>query len=133
MGWIADLLKEIPSAARYKVELEEMEKQNATLKAENASLKSELEPLRNELAALKTSAGGLAQDAEKILAFIARNEDATAQQVARALGMSKGAADMHLEDLTTSNHIDASFVIGQEPEYYLAQTGRRYLHSKGLL
>ena len=26
MGWIADLLKEIPSAARYKSELEAIEK-----------------------------------------------------------------------------------------------------------
>ena len=31
MGWIADLLKEIPSAARYKAELETMEKENGLL------------------------------------------------------------------------------------------------------
>jgi predicted ArsR family transcriptional regulator len=96
------------------------------LKAENASLKSELK-------ALKGPGGGLPQDAEKILEFIARNENATAPQIARALGINKGVTDMHLDDLATANHVDASFVMGQEPEYYLAQSGRRYLHGKGLL
>lgn len=46
MGWVADLLKEIPSAARYKSELEAMEKENITLKAEIAVLKAENENLR---------------------------------------------------------------------------------------
>jgi predicted HTH transcriptional regulator len=133
MGWIADLLKEIPSAARYKAELEEMEKENASLKAENATLKSQVETLRNELATLKTPSGGLPLDAEKILGFIAKNENTTAPHVARALGLNKGVVDMHLEDLMNSNHIDASFVMGEEPEYYLAQSGRRYLHGKGQL
>jgi predicted HTH transcriptional regulator len=133
MGWIADLLKEIPSAARYKAELEEMERQNASLKAENAKLKSGLEASRNELTDLKTPAGALPQDAENILAFIAQNERATAAHIAHALKISKGATDMHLEDLMNANHIDASFAVGQETEYYLAQTGRRYLNAKGLL
>jgi|GEM_PF-1736512 len=53
MGWIADLLKGIPSAARYKAELEEMEKENTSRKAENLRLKADLEALRKELAALQ--------------------------------------------------------------------------------
>ena len=110
-----------------------MEKENTSLKAENATLKSQLETLGKELAALKTPAGGLPQDAEKILGFIARNENTTAPHIARALGLNKGVVDMHLEDLMTSNHIDASFVMDQEPEYYLAQSGRRYLHGKDQL
>ena len=43
MGWISDLLKEIPSAARYKSELEAMEKKNAELKSEVAMLREEIQ------------------------------------------------------------------------------------------
>ena len=42
MGWIADLLKEIPSAARYKVELEAMAKENSSLKSQVSNLRQEL-------------------------------------------------------------------------------------------
>ena len=133
MGWIADLLKEIPSAARYKAELEEMEKENATLKAEKKKLAAEIEASRKQLSELKGQAGGLPQDAENILAFIAENERVTAGHVAHALKLSQGVTDMHIEDLMNSNHIDGSFAFGEDPEYYLAQAGRRYLHAKGRL
>ncbi|OGP51311.1 MAG: hypothetical protein A2Y79_03810 [Deltaproteobacteria bacterium RBG_13_43_22] len=42
MGWIADLLKEIPSAARYKFELEQLENENLSLKTENGVLQAKL-------------------------------------------------------------------------------------------
>jgi predicted RNase H-like nuclease (RuvC/YqgF family) len=133
MGWIADLLKEIPSAARYKAELEAMEKENTSLKAENAQLKAQLDTARKELAAVNAPASGLAKDAESVLVFIARHENSTVTQIARALGLNKDSVEMHLEDLATSKHIDASYVAGEEPEQYLLQGGRRYLHDKGLL
>ncbi len=49
MGWIADLLKEIPSAARYKAELEAMEKENVLLNQKVSSLESENKNLRHEI------------------------------------------------------------------------------------
>ena len=49
MGWIADLLKEIPSAARYKAELEAMEKENVLLKQKVSSLESDNKKLRQEI------------------------------------------------------------------------------------
>lgn len=49
MGWIADLLKEIPSAARYKSELEAMERENAQLKQKVSVLESENKDLRQEI------------------------------------------------------------------------------------
>ena len=133
MGWIADLLKEIPSAARYKAELEEMEKENASLKAANSALKSERDALRKEVEKHKPGGGELSEEAEKVLVFVAGHEYATASQIAQSLSMTKGRVDLHLDDLTTSQHIEASYAVGQEPEYYLQQTGRRYLNAKGLL
>ena len=42
MGWIADLLKEIPSAARYKFELEQLASEHSVLKSENGVLQTKL-------------------------------------------------------------------------------------------
>lgn len=53
MGWLADLLKEIPSAARYKAELEELAAEHAALKKENAELKGALDKAAAELAAVR--------------------------------------------------------------------------------
>ncbi len=49
MGWIADLLSEIPSAARYKIELEQLESDHATLKVENAALKEKVKTCEENL------------------------------------------------------------------------------------
>lgn len=133
MGWIADLLLEIPTAARYKAQLEAMENENTSLRAENSRLSSELEALRDELAVRNAPADGVHQDAERILDFIGSHENTTAPQIANAVSMAKGVVDMHLVDLRTSKHIDAPLAMNQEPPYYLTQTGRRYLHAKGLL
>lgn len=133
MGWIADLLKEIPSAARYKAELEAMEKENNSQKAELARLNSKVEALKSELKSYKPAEDGLTPDVEKILIVIGRHEYISAAQVAQSLALSKGLVEMHLEDLMTAQHIDASYAMGQETEYYLKQPGRRYLHAKGLL
>ena len=51
MGWLADLLKEIPSAARYKSELEELASEHDALKSENGSLKTQNSDLRAQLEA----------------------------------------------------------------------------------
>ena len=55
MGWIADLLKEIPSAARYKAELEDMEAENRSLKSEIHELQEKYQKLLQELNDLRAS------------------------------------------------------------------------------
>ena len=42
MGWIADLLQEIPSAAHYRIKLEQLASEHDALQSENAVLKSKL-------------------------------------------------------------------------------------------
>lgn len=49
MGWIADLLSEIPSAPRYKIQLEQIEAENENLKAVNAALKERITTLGADL------------------------------------------------------------------------------------
>src|SRR5205823_4111138 len=49
MGWIADLLEQIPSAAAYKIQLEKLDSDYKILKAEHERLKSENAKLRAKL------------------------------------------------------------------------------------
>ena len=53
MGWLADLLKEIPSAARYKAELEQLASEHSALKAENKNLRAELQQRAAKIHALQ--------------------------------------------------------------------------------
>lgn len=42
MGWLTDLLKEIPSTALYKSKLEQLASEHAILKSENRDLQAKL-------------------------------------------------------------------------------------------
>ena len=140
MGWIADLLKEIPSAARYKAELEEMEKENAQLKSrvsilesDNANFRQEIQQRDNAIENEKSHLNRLPEEKEKLLVFIAQSSYVTSSQIARHCSISKPVVEMHIEDLQDSKYIDASYAIDQEHEYYLQQSGRKYLHKNGLI
>lgn len=53
MAWLADLLKEIPSAARYKSELEAMARENEQLKEENTLLNSQIKIHQSKIEELR--------------------------------------------------------------------------------
>lgn len=133
MGWIADLLKEVPTAAKFKADLEAMERENASLKAANAALRKELERLRAATPSASPVLTNLSSVAETVLSCIAKHNEISASQIAYNTGIGKNVVEMHLDDLMESKHINARYTMGREPEYYLEQIGRRYLHSKGLL
>ena len=75
MGWIADLLKEIPSAARYKSELEAMEKENASLKSEVTKLRQELQRRDDIVEKEKSHSDRLEEVKEKILVALTQHEE----------------------------------------------------------
>ena len=133
MGWIADLLKEVPTAAKYKADLETMERENAQLKAANAALRSEVERLRATGHSSSSVLNNLSQAAESVLVYVAEHEESSASQIAYATGLGKNEVEMHLEDLLDTKQVNARYTMGREPEYYLEQAGRRYLHARGKL
>ena len=133
MGWIADLLKEIPSAARYKSELEAMEKENAFLKSLVADLRQEIQRRDNEVQKEKSHSDHLEEVKEKILALLA-SQDAFENNVVQTLGISAQVAKFHLQDLSEMEFIYRSLsMTGQQFPWKLAQEGRRYLAKHGLL
>jgi predicted nuclease with TOPRIM domain len=135
MGWIADLLKEIPSAARYKAELEEMEGENTKLKQKVLSLQSENDNLRQEIQRRddiiqkKKSHSNLLDDIKvKILLLLAKQADKfTADQIARALSADVQIVTFHLQELTNQRMAQDMIAGGAPRRWYLAHEGRRYL------
>ena len=133
MGWIADLLAEIPSAARYKSQLEEMQAENVSLKERIDALQGDLARARAELQKHTERAAQLGDDSERILRLVASRQEITAAQAAQALSVSLAKAEMLLHDLEESGHLHASYSTIDDTEYSLQQKGRKYLAAKGLL
>lgn len=134
MGWLADLLKEIPSAARYKAELEQLASEHTALKQENATLKTALEKANAEIAASRPGVGAnLGPEKEKILRLLSERDRLPAQAIAAACGMGVELTNFHLEELFDSSHVTNVLVMGEGAYYSLDQNGRRYLVAKGLL
>lgn len=125
MGLIADLLKEIPAAAKYQSGLDAMEKENELLKAENAELKEELAHVVQQWATLDG-------DAVKSLVYLSQNEHGHAVEIAQAYQLNVQIVEMYLNTLVREDYIHAP-PNGAELRYGLAHKGRRYLRERGLL
>ena len=136
VGWLADLLKEIPSAARYAAECEKLESENDTLKAQNAILRSEVEAAKKKIGELEKQlhgrSGNLSEIEEKILQALAQgalHED----DLAKKLGIGREALRFHAEELQKSSLVDGQPFSGLPMLWRLEQEGRKYLMMRGLL
>ncbi|WP_421832542.1 hypothetical protein [Limnobacter sp.] len=133
MGWIADLLKEIPSAARYKSELEAMEKQNGLLKLENENLRNELERRDQEAKSQDSRNGRLEETREHLLQLLGTNSDITEEQIARAMEINVQVISFHLTELEKSRFVHGSYSAVYDTKWSIAHDGRGYLIRHGLL
>ena len=141
MGWIADLLKEIPSAARYKAELEEMEKENASLKAEKAILESQVADLRqvmqqrdDEIQREQSSTQRLEERKEEILILLGHVQEMIESRIGAKLDMGGQLAKFHLKDLEAAGLVTHVSITGRrDPPWLITQQGRAYLVSHNLL
>ena len=135
MGWIADLLKEIPSAARYKAELEDMEKENSILKSENGVLKSQIIELRQEIQRRddviqneKSHDALLDEVKVKILLFLAaQREPMVADRISQAIKVDIQIVLFHLKELTHEKMVNDLLNMISPTSWLLAHEGRRYL------
>jgi chromosome segregation ATPase len=145
MGWIADLLEQIPSAAAYKIQLEKLDSDYKILKAEHEHLKSENAHLRSKLDAAERKIkrlndetqekGKLAHSSDRseietrILRVVARYDgQLDADEIGVAVGINPQAAQFHLEEM--GKLVREEFTDGY---WSLTQEGRRYLMQRGLL
>jgi hypothetical protein len=134
MGWIADLLQEIPSAARYKAELESMEKENAKLKEQVALLTAANQRLEAQAAQNSAAGPQLDKECELALLYVSKHARASAKNVAHAVAIPQARTDMHLVDLQEKLYVTKNYAWDDGDYFYsLMQDGRRYLNKKGLL
>jgi hypothetical protein len=141
MGWVADLLKEIPSAAKYKAEMEAMEKENTALKAEKTASEAEIVVLRQELERKndivqeyfrQIQGARIDEVKEKILSAIAYDTRST-DGLLKAVGLaSREALSYHLRDPRMAGLVYASWgAVGSI--YSLTTEGQEYCVTNGLL
>ena len=141
MGWIADLLKEIPSAARYKAELEAMEKENASLKSQISDLRQEIQRRDDVIQKDKSHGQRLEEFRENVLLFVSENSNLQTAQIISSFRGSEQRALFHLQELAKSNFVMAAYVsgsdmMGTEPPIYtwsIGNPGLAYLNEHGLL
>jgi predicted transcriptional regulator len=125
MGFIADLVREIPALAKYQTELEAMERDNARLKTENAELKMELGQYIEKWETLDG-------DAVKTLQHLAQEEFESAGAIAQTHNMNFQITEMYLQFLVKHAYVHAPAASGKSG-YGLSHKGRRYLHERGFL
>ena len=140
MGWIADLLKEIPSAARYKAELEKLESSHESLQAQNRIQKSQLEAKDIEIRNLKeqlTERQTHRLDAmkERLLLFMSAHQYVLVAQVAQHWGIGISVAMHHLENLKADSFVQVGYNAMGEAHWRwsLSPDGRSYLVEHGLI
>ena len=133
MGWIADLLQEIPSAARYKSELEAMEKKVITLESENVNLMQEIQRRDNVIRKEISHSNRLEEIREKILKLLSEHDEANSNQISQALSANEQVVNFHLTELEELNLISPSYIMNSPVIWSIAHEGRKYLISHGLL
>ena len=143
MGWLVDLLKEVPLSAvlRERISLadKELDKEKAeaeALRKERDDLKREVEQLRSQIAS-DVDHGDLSQETCRVLVylFLADGDDCETGLMAHELQMKRSVTNYHLDLLQErglvhcigGNVIDGSVFWGLTPE------GRRYVVERGLL
>ena len=134
MGWIADLLKEIPSAARYKAELEAMEKKVISLEAENVNLRQEIQRRDNVIQKEKSHGQRLEEVREKLLIALSAGGKLQSDQLAQVVSISEQLATFHLNEMKEARLVSAAmFYTGRPTIWSIGQEGRSYLVAHGLL
>ena len=114
MGLIADLIKDVPGAAKYRAELEAMERENAALKAENARLSEELSAFVDRWETLDA-------EAVRTLEFLSRNDGGHAHEIASAYQLNIQVVDAYLKHLAERDYVVPPLNGG--PRYGLAHKG----------
>jgi predicted DNA-binding transcriptional regulator len=133
MGWITDLLKEVPLSAVLREKLETIEARVKTLEQENASLRSDNERMRKLQHA--ESASELSEAEINILKLLAQTTRfLDERQIGTALSISTTKCTYYLEKLRKAGYLRMPAVMTEgDCMYQLRQNGREYLIANNLI
>jgi chromosome segregation ATPase len=132
VGLIADILKEIPSAARYKAELKEMERENSELKSKIVVLEAQIVDLRQEIDRRdnviqdkESHANALDNGKELIFKSIVSGNNAE-EDIIKITGFSAQKLMFHVEDQRMSTLVNRKNIGGLVTVYGITPKGREY-------
>jgi predicted HTH transcriptional regulator len=133
MGWIIDLLKDVPLSAVIREKLLSAEQKIALLESENANLQSQVHELRQEIQRRddiiqkeKSHDALLEEIKDKILLFLHKHGDVSLDHLAQSLNIKNDVATMHLKELF-SKDMTTTVAVGRSVKWHLQPKGTRYL------
>ncbi len=133
MGFITDILKDIPVNAVLRSKLEDLEKRYEAIEAENTKLKEENQKLQSKVKEL-TSSDELCENEEKILILLSsHNQPLIPEMISARLGLSLTKTKYYLERMWRQYVYSYDYTGDKPSEYYLAQKGREYLVENDLV
>jgi hypothetical protein len=149
MGWLQDLLKEVPLSAVLQERIKLAEDRFATADRENAGLKLQISALENENGELQRAIAdlrakipqrpgvSLSDDTKRALVHLFRAtdiDDRGDRTMARALGIELGLMKYHLDLLDAAGlAILGSSSYEGENYWALTQSGRRFVVENNLV
>jgi len=133
MGFITDILKDIPVNAVLRSKIKELGKKYEEIEAENTQLKDENQKLKSKVKEL-TNGGELCENEVKILQLLSSTtRRLTAATIAGELSLSFTKTDYYLGKMRRKYVNSADWSNNRASEYYLTQKGREYLVENDLV
>jgi hypothetical protein len=142
MGWLTDLLKEIPISAVLKEKLDAVEAKHSEVEDENARLKDDLRHAKEQIKTLEgriaslTNANQLPPVEIEILKLLADHRELKKQTLCRKFQLHPQSLRYHFERLSLEgyiSHVEVSVSTGIDDVYSLKHKGREYLTQKNLI
>ena len=134
MGWIADIIKEIPVAANLEQKLMDADKKVTALEAENERLKRENRELKEQLERV-IGPEQIEKDEERVLqVFGEYNASAALPDISQKCELSEIKAQYFIDSLKKRGLLNAETVfMGMARSYVISHIGRKYLITRGLV
>ena len=127
MGFILDILKDIPVNAVLRDKLQQKEREYEELEAENNKLRNENQRLKSKVKEL-TSSDELCENEVNILKLLSSiGRKTTAETIAGELGLSLIKTKYCLDKMNRQYVFSHDYSGGKLSVYYLNQKGRAYL------
>jgi hypothetical protein len=143
MGWLQDMLKEVPLSAVLQDRIKSAEERFEKASRENDDYKRRIARLERENEALRAQVPtaaqpGLEDDTERVLVYMFRAtelENRDVGNMARGLNMERGVLQYHLDRLRGARLADISGAnYGHDHTHWaLEPAGRRYVVERKLI
>jgi predicted nuclease with TOPRIM domain len=142
MGWLTDLLKEIPISAVLKEKLVAVEAKHSEVEDENARLKDDLRHAKGQIKTLECRIAALTNTNDlppveiEILKLLADHRELEKQTLCRKFQLHPQSLRYHFEKLYLEgyiSHVEVSVSTGIDDVYSLKHKGREYLTRKNLI